>query len=649
MRGRRLLPVLPAVLALAPLAGCSSASTSPPSDQPSPDQDAGARSDAAVRVDGGSTSGGDSGSVVTPSGEGGTTTSSPDGSTPAPCPPSWTVTPSCGGVPSGTAPDFGPNVIILDPSTPMATIQSQLAGIYTQQDSAQFGTGRYAYFFKPGKYALDVEVGFYVHALGLGQSPDDVTITGAVRAKADWLGNDNATCNFWRGAENLAIVPANGIDGNVDIWAVSQGTHLRRVHVQGNIDLDDNGGWSSGGFIADSLVDGTLSSGSQQQFLTRNDDQSWTGSNWNMVFVGDGTVPSGSWPSPPYTTTAATPIVREKPFLYLDPAGNYLVMVPALKQASVGHSWANGAPPGVPVTIDQFYLAQPGTDTAATMNAALASGKHLMLTPGIYHLESSLQVTRPGTIVMGLGFATLIPDDGTAILSVDDVDGVTLAGLLLEAGPTSSPTLLQLGAAGSTENHSANPTAVFDVHCRIGGADVGTAASCVTVNSSDVLIDNTWLWRADHGAGAAWTVNMSNNGIIVNGDRVTVYGLFVEHFQQYQTLWNGNDGAVFFYQSEMPYDPPNQAAWQESPGHDGYPSYKVADTVTTHTAGGLGVYSVFDNDVTAANAIETPTASGVSLHHMVTVSLAAGSITHIVNGTGGTVGNGGSMTAFSGN
>ena len=72
--------------------------------------------------------------------------------------------------------------------------------------------------------------------------------------------------------------------------------------------------------------------------------------------------------------------------------------------------------------------------------------------------------------------------------------------------------------------------------------------------------------------------------------------------------------------------------------------------MTTHTAEGLGVYSVFDNDVTADDAIETPSASaapGVSMHHMVSVSLAAGSITHIVNGTGGSVGNG-TMTAFSG-
>ena len=636
----RAAPVLFPTLVLA-LAACSSSPAGSSSAQPS--EDAGARSDAGHRPDSGPGSAGDAGPSADGSLDGPTTS---DGAASSPCAPSWTVTAACGGVPSGATPDFGPNVIVLDPSTPAATLQGQLDTIYSQQDSAQFGTDRYAYFFKPGKYALDVKVGFYVQALGLGQGPDDVVVTGAVRAKADWLGNNNATCNFWRGAENLSIVPGNGIDGNVDVWAVSQGTHLRRVHVKGDIHLDD-GGWSSGGFIADSLVDGQIVSGSQQQFLTRNDDQTWAGSNWNMVFVGDGTPPAGTWPSPPYTTTKATPVIREKPFLYLDDAGDYLVMVPALKKASVGHSWASGAPPGSPLSIDQFYLAKPGMDTAATMNAALAGGKHLILTPGSYHLESSLQITRAGTIVMGLGFATLIPDSGTPVLSIADVDAVTLSGLLLEAGPTSSPTLLELGGPGSTADHSAAPTAVFDVHCRIGGADVGTASSCVTVNSRDVLIDNTWLWRADHGAGAAWTVNKSNNGLIVNGDDVTVYGLFVEHFQQYQTLWNGNGGAVYFYQSEMPYDPPNQGVWQEAPGVDGYPSYKVADTVTTHTAEGLGVYSVFDNDVTAANGIETPTATGVALHHMVTVSLAAGSITHIVNGTGATVGNG-TMTAFSG-
>ena len=637
MQARSLL--LPASLLFAwsvsVAAGCSSSASDPGAgpggtNYPTPGHDGGASGD---------------GSVTNPPGTDGG--SGFDGATTASCPPSWTTTPECGGGSGGAAPDFGPNVLIFDPSMSKDTIQGKLDDVYGKQDGAQFGPDRYAYFFKPGKYDLDVKIGFYTQALGLGQSPDDVSITGAVRSKADWLGGNNATCNFWRGAENIAVTPVQNIDNNVNRWAVSQGTHLRRMHIKGDIALDD-GGWSSGGFVSDSLIDGTIASGSQQQFLTRNNDQNWNGASWNMVFVGDGTAPDPSWPHPAYTITEKTPVIREKPFLYLDGAGNYLVMVPALKSGSQGHSWGSGAPPGSPLAIDRFYLAKPDSDDDASINAALAQGKHLMFTPGVYHLKNALKVSQPGTVVMGLGIATLVADNGNAILSIADVDGVTLAGVLLEAGPQSSTTLLEVGPSGSSANHAANPTVLADVHCRIGGSAAGTAKACVTVNSNNVIGDNLWLWRADHGEGADWNTNKSDNGIIVNGTDVTIYGLFSEHFQQYQTLWNGNGGSVFFYQSEMPYDPPNQGAWMASPGHNGYPSYKVADSVTTHSAQGIGVYSVFSNDVSAENAIEGPTVDGVALHHMVTVSLGSGTIAHIVNGQGDTVGNG-NMTSFSDN
>ncbi|APR79038.1 Endo-1,4-beta-xylanase A precursor [Minicystis rosea] len=558
------------------------------------------------------------------------------------CPPSWTTTAECGGVVAG-APNLGANVIIFDPSMSASSIQSKLNTIYTQMDANQFGTQRYALLFKPGTYSADVKVGFYTQVLGLGQSPDSVTINGAVRAKADWLGDQNATCNFWRGAENFKVVPQSSIDGGKNIWAVSQGTEMRRVHVAGNINLDD-GGWSSGGFIVDSKIDGTINSGSQQQFLTRNNDQNWTGRNWNMVFVGNGTVPSGTWPGTPYSVQATTPVVREKPFLYVDAAGNYLVMVPSLKKNSKGRSWADGAPPGVAQSISRFYIANP-SDTAATINAALASGKNILFTPGIYHLTSSLQVNNPNTILLGLGLATLSAESGNTLINVADVDNVTLAGLLLEAGPTNSPTLLQVGPPGSNADHSAHPTLLSDMLCRVGGNHVGRATSCFTINSDDVILDNLWLWRADHAQDATgWTTNPSDNGITVNGDDVTAYGLFVEHFEKYQTLWNGNGGTTFFYQSELPYDVPNQSSWIAPTGHNGYASYKVADGVTSHRALGLGVYSVFTNYVTEDNAIEAP--ASATMNHMVSVSLASGQILHIYNGTGGTVGNG-TQTAFS--
>jgi hypothetical protein len=536
-------------------------------------------------------------------------------------------------LPLGPAPDFGPNVLIFDPSMPMATIQSQLDGVIGKQASNQFGTERYAYFFKPGKYNLDVKVGFYMQVLGLGQTPDDVQITGGMRSKADWLGG-NATLNFWRAAENLSVVPTQ--DSNIEVWAVSQGTTLRRSHVKGPATLSD-GGYSSGGFLADSLIDGPVTSGTQQQFFSRNTAWAgWGGGVWNMVFSGIDKPPQGAWPTLPYTVVAKTPLIREKPYLTIDDAGHYFVNVPGPKTDSQGNSWAAAKDGVTAVTTDKFYVAKPGTDTAATINAALAQGKHLLLTPGVYHLDASIQVTQANTIVFGLGLATLVPSSGTPALSIADVDGVKVSGIIVDAGPMSSQTLLQMGTPGATAAHSQNPSSLHDISCRVGGATAGTALSCVTIDSSDVIGDNLWMWRADHGAGAGWTGNVSKNGIIVNGSGVTLYGLFVEHFQEYQTLWNGNGGRLYFYQSEMPYDPPNQAAWQHA-GVNGYASYKVADTVTTHEAWGLGTYCSFHNAVVSDNAIETPTASGISMHHMMTSWLngtGGSAITHVVNGTG---------------
>jgi len=357
-----------------------------------------------------------------------------------------------------------------------------------------------------------------------------------------------------------------------------------------------------------------------------------------MGFVGGIRAPGGAWPGAPYTVVATTPIIGEKPFLFIEEVGNYSVMVPRLNRGTQGISWAAGASPGIAVPLAQFYLANP-MDDAATINAALDRGRHLLFTPGIYHLSDTIRVTRPDTIVLGLGLPTLVPEHPGPVMIVGDVDGVKVSGLIFDAGSTAAPTLLQVGEDGSTGGHSTNPTHLYDVYCRIGGATVGTATTCLTINSNDVIGDNLWLWRADHGAGANWTVNKSQTGLVVNGANVTIYGLFVEHFQGYQTLWNGNGGRVLFYQSEMPYDPPTQPDWQHD-GVNGFASYKVADSVTTHDAWGLGIYSVFRNAVSAENAIETPTVPGVTPHHMITVWIAGAagsSITHVINGTGNSV------------
>ena len=546
-----------------------------------------------------------------------------------------------------TTPSFGTNVLVFDPT--MTNIQSQLDSVFAQQQYNQFGTQRYALLFKPGQYTnLAINVGFYTQVLGLGQSPDNTTITGALQSDGILAGG-NATDNFWRSAENLAIVPTNA---STMIWAVSQGTSLRRIHVRGNINLSDNPAsnqaWASGGFMADSKVDSTVSSLTQQQWLSRNDAWgSWSGGVWNMMFVGVSNPPAGTWPSQSYTIITNTPLIREKPYLCLDSNNNYVVMVPNLQTNSLGITWSAGLTPEVSIPISQFYLAQPGTDNTASINAALNAGMNLILTPGVYQLTNSILVTHPDTIVLGLGYATLVPETGTPALVISDVNGVKVAGLMFDAGPVQSPALLELGNTNSTLNHSGDPIFLYDISMRVGGATGGTTASCLLINANDVVGDNLWMWRADHGTGVGWSQNACTNGLIVNGDRVTIYGLFVEHHQQYQTLWNGNWGRVYFYQSELPYDPPSQSAWSHD-GVNGYASYKVADRVTSHQAYGLGVYAVFINstNISCFDAIESPTNSQqVNIHDPMDVYISGitsgggtSVINHIINGLGGAVG-----------
>jgi chitodextrinase len=534
--------------------------------------------------------------------------------------------------------NFGPNVYIFDPTMSSTSIQSTADTIFTAQETAQFGTGRYALLFKPGTYNVNVRVGFYTQVSGLGQNPGDVNINGGVNTDAKW-NNGNATVNFWRSAENFTVTPASGTAQ----WAVSQAAPMRRVHVKGSLNLFDfdsnwNAGWASGGYMADSVIDSTITPASQQQWFNRNNQYGqWSNGVWNMVFVGDATPPSGTFPTQPYTVVTKTPVLREKPYLYVDTSGQYDVFVPSLQTNTQGTSWASAPTPGQSIPINQFYIADPTTSNAASINAALSQGKNLLFTPGIYHLNDTIRITNANTVVLGLGFATLVPDNGQVAMSVADVDGVKVAGLLFEAGPTSSSSLMEVGPTGSSQDHSANPTSLYDLFFGIGGFAAGTADVGLKINSNNVIGDDFWIWRADHGAGAGWTTNPSTNGMIVNGNNVIMYGLFNEHHEQYQTLWNGNGGRLYFYQSELPYDVPSQSAWMSHNGTvNGYASYKVADTVTSHDAWGLGVYSFFRDAVVKANSgIEVPNVTGVNIHHATTIFLNGnGEITHVVNNTG---------------
>jgi hypothetical protein len=567
---------------------------------------------------------------------------------------------ACGGnAAAAPGPDLGPNVIVFDPSMPTSQIQATVDAISAQQVSNQFGPQRYALLFKPGTYGssdhpLNFQVGYYTSVAGLGRSPSDVVINGSVYVRNQCgSGGCVALNNFWRSLSNLTInvtTPGFGCYSG-EFWAVSQAAPMRRVEVHGLTTLMDyctGPSFASGGFIADSRLDQTVVNGSQQQWVTRNSSVgSWTNGVWNQVFSGVEGAPAQCFPAVPqvcgpYTTLATSRVTREAPYLYMDSAGNENVFVPSAQRNSSGTTWAGGATPGRSIPIANFFVAKP-SDSAATINTALHRGKNLLLTPGIYDLDQSIDVTRPDSVVLGVGFPTLIPTSGNAAMTTTRAKGIQIAGVLFDAGPVNSPVLLRVGSGQArSDNEASDPSTLSDVFFRIGGAQAGKATTSLIVNSDNVILDDIWAWRADHGNGVGWTTNTADTGVVVNGDHVTAYGLFVEHYQKYETIWNGDDGNVVFFQNEMPYDPPSQQAWMEAPGVDGWAAFKVGDAVTSFSGYGMGSYSFFNQgvDIYADHAFEVPTTLPPgSLHDLLTVfldpSVGRGGILHVVNDTGG--------------
>ena len=169
----------------------------------------------------------------------------------------------------------------------------------------------------------------------------------------------------------MRVVP----DGGKMYWAASQASPLRRLVVEGNLDLYQyfppypNAGYASGGYMSDSTVTGTITSGSQQQYFFRNTDIGvWSGGVWNMVFVGNKNAPAshcGLQGGNPATTVDETPVIVEKPYVVSNGNNGYSLMIPRLEKNKVGATAGYDNADEVP--FDQVFVAKE-TDTAETIN-----------------------------------------------------------------------------------------------------------------------------------------------------------------------------------------------------------------------------------------------------------------------------------------
>ena len=581
---------------------------------------------------------------------------------------------------------FGENMHIFSPSDNIEQIYNTINDVYKKQGAVdgdgnatigqQFGSGRYTFAFKTGDYSTmkadNYDMSYYMQIIGLGKVPTDVKIKN-VHVPAV-LPNNNVTCNFWMNIENLEIAPET-VYGSNDVWfqflwSVSQAAPARRLQVDRPTMLDWWYGWASGGYIADSVFKGEIGSYPQQQYYIRNCKLSnnFYGVNWNLVSQGvegisaadtynlESGLGKTNWKSGKAATLLDnTDVIREKPFLFFDEGEKeYKVFSPSLRKKATGTSWtSNNIGDGKILDISEFYVARSDKDNAKTLNEALNNGKNLILSPGIYYAEEPIKVNKKDTIVLGLGLATIIPSETNkdAAMKVADVDGVTIAGIIFDA-QYNSENMLVIGEKGANTDHSSNPIVLQDIFVRIGGVHPGVASThqALVINSNNVIGDDFWLWRADHGDGVGWKLNTAENGLVVNGNDVTMYGLMVEHFQEYDIIWRGENGRTYFLQNEKCYDPQNQNDWKSHEGNAlGFAAYKVCNSVKKHYAVGLGSYDVFINTNGASifldNAIEVPDTEGVKIENACIVEIANGEgplvgFNHIINGAGPSISTG---------
>ena len=552
-----------------------------------------------------------------------------------------------------------------------------------------FSTYRYAVMFTPGIYkGIDLEVGYYSQVLGLGRTPQDVRFVDclygpyvpALNRHLDPMHNGSSLDTFWRSAENFQVQASKGM-----LWAVSQAAPLRRIHVQGNLKLSDGAAYSSGGHIANSIVEGTIDRGTQQQFMHRNVQFKDTENGaWSMVYSGCTTTGTGELQpnngkdgTCAITVVSSPPLRMEKPYIAFRPTessdhktkigdGTFALHVPKPLLASSNPQLVVGPLlDGSHEEVRDFTWVRvvAPDEPVGRIQEALDQGKDVVLAPGIFALKKTLELSKPGQVFLGIGLATLIaPTDGSPCIHVaSGVPGVRVAGVMLEASERDSiscgqlSSLLEWGEPGVKDSGTHDrPGGLFDVFCRVGGytrteKEDGTPLSAdeikkvrksvsvdamVRIHSGHVYGDNLWLWRADHA-------------ILTKTEKANYPSISPIYHQAEQDEFRVGTGLtvtgddVQIYGLAVEHANGHQTVWtgerglvvfyqcelpygvtQETFGDRNFRGYLVGDNVRTHTLHAPGVYSNFRNErVQVLAAIQHPSSPSIDIVHPFTVRL----------------------------
>lgn len=379
-------------------------------------------------------------------------------------------------------------------------------------------------------------------------------------------------------------------------WAASQACAIRRLIVKGNITFSETQGDSSGGFVADSkftpqnpdtiIPQATIGIGTQQQYLVRNceinmrDHIRVNGGAWNIVYVNNNVTDQlfegwqGYSSKKVSTVITNNNFIAQKPYIYYDIDDSvYKLAKPKPTQSSEGPSDYSNY--DIISLDDDKYIIISKVEDFNNINNKI---KYIIITPNVYQLNKSIEVS--GTfIILGIGMPTIrAPPDSPAIVA-KNIKNSVLAGILIEASVGEKSCLVDWGNSKNNDNN--DHCFIHDLYCRVGG-NLNPKDCCVRVNEamvkisqSNTIIDNAWLWVADHGNNmppgdnckesngqASWEKIWENaycpTCLIVTetANNVHAYCLQAEHSTgDHIVKWYGDNGEIYMFQSEYPYHP----------------------------------------------------------------------------------------------